>query len=84
MNNADIKFKARITIGQINLDGFYKAIWAYKNSQANPDNDADVLLKQAYLNLINLEYYRIIQELNHALEWGQLHPSIWDRECEDY
>ena len=78
MNKIDIK-----AIARIDMDSFYKAIWAYKNSPASPDNDAGVLLKQAYLNLIKLEYERIIQELNHALEWGQLHPSMWDRELED-
>ena len=83
MNNTDFKQKAAITFARINLDGFYNAIWAYKKSPVSPDNNSAIMLKQAYLELIKLEYDRITDELAHVLEWGQLHPSIWNRERED-
>ena len=72
MKEHDIK-----AIARIDMDGFYNAILAYKKSPVSPDDDVSVLLKQAYLDLIKLEYDSITNELAHALAWGQMHPSIW-------
>ena len=67
----------------VKLEKFYDAIKAYKNTPPGPDNEIDVKLKEVYLELIMLEYERIVQELAQQLHWGQMHPSIWDRELLD-